>query len=338
MRLRPFGTVDGTDIGEVTIGEPDGLQARIITWGAVLRDLTLPVRGGQQHVVLGLDAMAHYIRHSRNFGAVVGRYANRIGGASIRIDGQDVRLAVNEGRNTLHGGPAGFGKRVWTLDEHDARSARLRLVSADGDMGFPGTVIATALYEVLAPATLRVTLEATADRTTPLNLAPHTYFNLDGSADVRGHRLSVRAGHVTPTDGAGIPTGAVRPIAGTPLDYGTARPIRPPAAPYRPLDINYALDGGQGDGLRSAAQLRSDRNGLVLDLWTTEPGLQVYDAAKVDVPAVSHGGLKLQPHCGIALEPQRFPDGPNHASFPPALLRPGEVSRQVTEMRFTPSA
>lgn len=341
MNPRPFGTADGLDVHEITIGDGAGLEARIITWGAVLRDLVVPGPAGPAHVVLGLDTMDGYLRHSRNFGAVVGRYANRIGQARFALDGRTVILVPNEDGSTLHGGPAGFGRRVWTLAGHDARSVRLSLVSADGDMGFPGRVEATALYEAVAPRTLRVTLDARTDAPTALNLAPHTYYNLDGSPDVREHRLEISAGFVTPTDPDGIPTGEVRPVAGTRYDFSTPRPIRN-VGTYQPLDINFALAGGQGDGLRQAARLRSDRTGTTLDLWTTEPGLQVYDASRVDVPGTSRvdvpgtspGDVPLRPFCGVALEPQRFPDGPNHAHFPTALLRPGTLSRQVTEMRF----
>jgi aldose 1-epimerase len=226
VTINSFGRSDGVEIFEILLRGEGGIEAKVITWGAVLRDLVVPARAGPQRVVLGLNSLEDYVSHSPYFGAVVGRYANRIGGSRFTLEGREIRVEPNENGNALHGGPAGFGVRPWALVAHDRSSVLLALDSPDGDMGYPGRVLATCRYELLAPATLRVTLEATADRPTPVNLTTHGYWNLDGSADIRDHLLRIDADHVTPTNGALIPTGAVQPVAGTPYDFRDGRSLR----------------------------------------------------------------------------------------------------------------
>jgi aldose 1-epimerase len=333
--LRHFGRLGETDILEVTLATQAGAEARIITWGAVLRDLVVPGRDGPRRVVLGLDRLEDYLRYSRNFGAIVGRVANRIGQARFRLGGEEISLVPNENGNQLHGGPLGFGKVPWSLVAHTTTSAHLALVSENGDMGFPGRLFATCTYELREPATLVITLQAFADQPTPVNLTAHNYFNLDGSPDTREHELLVHAGFYTPTDAALIPTGEIASVGGTPFDFRSARALS--ATPeYLPLDINLVLSRDQGPGqvLAHAATLAAPASGLAMELWTTEPGLQVYDGHKVDLPIQAASGMPLRPYCGIALEPQRFPGAPNHAHFGQGLLEPGRVSRQASEFRF----
>lgn len=341
MSVRTFGRLGETDIVEVTLRSDAGAEARIITWGAVLRDLLVPSRGGMQRVVLGLERLEDYVQYSPYFGAVVGRYANRIGGARFRLGGTEVALIANESRNELHGGPAGFGRKPWSLLAHDRRSAHLALVSEDGEMGYPGRLFATASYELLEPATLRVTLQAFADEATPVNLTTHSYYNLDGSPDVREHRLLVAADHYTPTDAELIPTGEIAMVASTRYDFRTARPVRLPGVAYDDYDTNFVIRRDRtGDAdlwhpvLAHAATLSSDRNGMAMQLWTSEPGVQVYDGRHIDLPMTGTGGAVLKPYAGMPLEPQRFPDSPNRSFFPPCIIEPGEVSRQVSEIRF----
>ena len=335
MSVTPFGRFGDVEMLQVRLRSGSGVEASILTWGAVLRDLVVPARGGPQRVVLGLDTLDDYVAHSAYFGPIVGRYGNRIGGARFRLGGREIGLTPNEGGNQLHGGPAGFGRRPWSIVGHDATSVQLALTSADGDMGWPGRLTAVATYELLESATLRITLEAFSDAPTPVNLVPHNYFNLDGSADARDHRLAILASHVTPTDAALIPTGAVSPVAGGPYDFRLSRTLRS-ANPQSTYDINYVLDrpGGIGAGLDHAATLASERSGLALDLWTTEPGLQFYDSHKLAMTVPGLGGARYGRYGGVVLEPQRFPDGPNHAHFPPSLTLPGQVSRQMSEYRF----
>lgn len=333
--LRSFGRLEGVDVPEVVLRNGAGTEARIIAFGATLRDLLVPGPAGPQRVVVGLRTIEDYAPAGRYFGVVVGRYANRIGRARFTLDGREVRLVPNEAGNQLHGGPAGFGSRIWSLDGHDATSCRLSLVSEDGDMGYPGRLVARATYELVGEATLRITLEAEAEAPTPVNLTSHSYFNLDGTADIRDHRLRISAGFWLPVDEGRIPTGEVLSVEGTAFDFRAERPVRHPDPDVR-YDHNFVLDSAPrppGEPA-PAATLSSERSGVEMELWTTEPGLQLYDGARTDLPILAQGELPLRPYCALALEPQRFPDGPNRAHFPAPVLRPGEVSRQVSEYRF----
>ena len=337
MGVERFGTVDGAEVLEVTLHSAAGAELRILTWGAVIRDLIVPSAHGPQRVVLGLNRMEDYVSHSPYFGAVVGRYANRIGQARFSLGGHTYRLDANEkGRHQLHGGSRGFGTRLWTLLDHGAASAALALVSEDGDMGYPGRLLATCTYLLLEPATLRITLEATCDAPTPVNLTTHGYFNLDGQADICSHHLMLAADYVTPTDADLIPTGEVRSVDGTPYDFRHLRPIgaAQPQQSRIDYDINYVLRG-RADDVAHAATLLSRDSGVHMELWTTEPGVQFYDGHLLDMPVAGLGGVRYGRRAGLCLEPQRFPDGPNKAHFPPCILEPGSVSRQISELRFS---
>jgi aldose 1-epimerase len=336
-RVRSFGLIGQTEIQEVTLTTRAGATARIITWGAVLRDLLVPGPAGPQRVVLGLETLDDYVRYSPFFGAIVGRYANRIGDARFRLDGREVDLVPNENGNELHGGPASFGRRSWALLGHSEQAAHLGLVSEDDEMGFPGRLFATCSYELLEPAILRVSLQAFADEPTPVNLTPHNYFNLDGSADARDHLLQVSSDFYTPVDDEQIPTGEIRSVAGSPLDFRDPRALQRAGDAYRDIDHNLVLrrEASAGLALAHGATLSSPESGIAMELWTTEPGLQVYDGSLVDLPVRGTGLRELKPYSGIALEPQRFPDSPNHPSFPNTILTPGLVSRQVSEFRFS---
>ena len=334
MSARIFGRLDGVDIHEVTLAG-HAIEARILTWGGVLRDLVVAAPEGPRRVLLGLETIEDYVGHSPSFGAVIGRYANRIGDARFPLDGREVRLAANEGPNTLHGGPGNLGRRVWSLLDHDERRCTLAILSEDGDGGWPGRVVATATYEIRPPATLRFELQAITSAPTPLNLTMHGYYNLDGSDDVRDHLLQVDADFTLPTSARAIPTGEVAPLAGTPFDFRQARPIRTPDGP-QDYDRNFVLrrSAVAADELARAATLASPALDLSMELWTTEPGLQVYDGYKLALRVDGLGGRRYGRNAGLALEPQRFPDAPNHAHFPSAIVRPGEVSRQISELRF----
>ena len=335
MTVTRFGRAEGEDILEVVLATGAGAEARIITWGAVLRDLLVPSGSRRQRVVLGYHELDHYIAHSPYFGAIVGRYANRIGGGRFALESRAYELDRNEGGSQLHGGSRGFGQRPWTLVDHDRSRATLALVSEDGDMGYPGRLTATCTYTLLEPATLRIELEAIADRPTPVNLTTHSYYNLDGSPDILDHTLQIAGAFVTPTDEALIPTGEVRSVAGTPYDFRGARPIRQGlhVADGVDYDINVVLWGARGE-LNHAATLASPRSGVTMELWTTEPGLQFYDGHLLDSPVPGLDGAAYGRNGGLCLEPQRFPDGPNRPHFPPCILVPGTVSRQVSEIRF----
>ncbi|WP_201831213.1 aldose epimerase family protein [Microvirga zambiensis] len=332
MTIERFGTLNGQDVLQVTLKGPDGMEAKILTWGAVVRDLVVPLADVPQRVVLGLNSIEDYVAHSPYFGAIVGRYGNRIGGARFTLDGETYELDANEGRNQLHGGSMGFGTRLWGIVDHTPSSLTLGLVSEDGDMGYPGRVVATCTYTLREPSRLQIALEATSDRPTPVNLTTHGYFNLDGSPDISAHELTIAGDYITPTQPDLIPTGEILIVAGTDYDFTAARPVH--GAQHTLYDINYVLRGPYGE-LRHAATLASRRNDLSMELWTTEPGVQFYDGHLIDIPVEGLDGAKYGKHGGLCLEPQRFPDGPNKAHFPESIVRPGRVSRQVSELRFS---
>lgn len=324
-------------IEEIALRNGAGAEARIITYGATLRDLVVPTARGRQRVVLGLDRIEDYRTQPGYMGAIVGRYGNRIGQGRFTLDGETFQLDLNEnGRQHLHGGREGFGQRLWTVVDHAPASVTLALVSPDGEMGYPGRLVATCTYALLEPATLRIVLEAICDRPTPVNLTTHAYFNLEGEGDILDHALQIAAEHVTPTDEDLIPTGEVRSVAGTSYDFRGLRPIREAKQVADvEYDINYVLWGARGS-LNHAATLFGPRSSLSMELWTTEPGLQFYDGHLLAGTAPGLGGGPYRRYGGLCLEPQRFPDGPNKPHFPPCILRPGEVSRQVSELRFSP--
>jgi aldose 1-epimerase len=287
-------------------------------------------------VVLCLNSVEDYIAHSPYFGAIVGRYANRIGQARFTLKGETYKLDANEGRNQLHGGTVGFGSRLWRILDQTASSVTLGLVSEDGNMGYPGRLVATCTYSLQAPATLRIELQATCDQPTPVNLTTHSYYNLDGSPDISSHHLMIAGDHITPTRSDLIPTGEIKCVTDTDYDFTAMRPIGAAQLMQKRIlyDINYVLRGPY-EGLHHAATLKSLKSGVTMELWTTEPGLQFYDGHLLNMPVQGLGGAQYGRHGGLCLEPQRFPDGPNKAHFPASILEPGQVSRQVSEVRFS---
>jgi aldose 1-epimerase len=336
MTIERFGSVDGEDVLQITLTGPDGTQLRVLTWGAVIRDLVVPTATKAQSVLLGLNSIDDYVAHSPYFGAIVGRFANRIGRARFALGGESYRLNANEGVNQLHGGVMGFGTRLWSITEFRPSSLTLSLVSDDGDMGYPGRLIATCTYTLLPSATVRIELTAVSDRATPVNLTTHGYFNLDGSADILSHHLMIAADYITPTHPDLIPTGEIRRVADTAYDFTSPRPIGTPEfmQDRTIYDTNFVLRGPYGV-LRQAATLASPKNGLKMELWTTEPGVQFYAGHLIKMPIPGLKGAHYGPHAGLCLEPQRFPDSPNNAHFPSSILEPGQVSKQVSELRFS---
>lgn len=335
MSVKIFGRLGEEDVHEVEIASRAGARAKILTYGAVVRDLRVPVGGALQATTLGLNSMEDYVAHSPSFGAVPGRFANRIANGRFAIDGVAYEVQRKPGDvHTLHGGPKGFAKRVWKIERHDESSVELSLVSADGEMGFPGEARVRCHYSFVEPATLRVEFTATSDKATPLNLTQHAYFNLDGSPDILDHELTLACDFYTPTDALLIPTGEVRAVAGTAYDFTQTRPIR--NAEGVTYDTNMVVSSALGaDGLAFVARLRSPKNGLAMELHSTEPGVQLYDSAKLNCPVPGLDGARYGSHAGVCLEPQGFPDGPNRRHFSDRILRPGQTYRHVSEFRFS---
>ena len=335
MAVARFGVLpDGSEVPEVAISAGE-LTLKVITLGAVIRDARLA--GVAFPLVLGFDRLDDYVHHSPHFGAVAGRYANRIAGGKLTIDGRTYSLPKNErGLNTLHGGPNGFGKLNWRLVAHDAKSVTLAITSRDGDEGFPGKVEATVRYIVEAPATIRMEAEATTDAPTVVNLAQHSYFNLDGSPDILDHKVRILADSYTPIDGNNIPTGEIRSVAGTPFDLRTPRAIRHVENGKRFVyDINYVTSMSKATSPRPQASLQSTKSGLRLDVASTEPGVQFYDGVSMHVTVPGLDGRTYPVNGGCCFEPQFFPDSPNKPNFPSPFLRPGETYRQTTLFAFS---
>jgi aldose 1-epimerase len=332
----PFGWMpDGRKVDRVVI-QGGGLTASIIDWGAVIQDLRLA--GHADPLVLGFEDFRFYPVHSPYFGAIAGRYANRIADGRFTIDGKAYQADRNFiGKHTLHGGAAGFGHQLWTLKDTGPDFVTLTYHSPDGEMGFPGNLDVSCTYALRDSGRLVIELSAETDAPTLCNLAAHSYFNLDdgGRSDVLGHLMQIDADAYLPVDADLIPTGDILPVGGTDYDFRTLRPIRNgDGASYRPYDHNFCLSDARGP-LRRAVTLRAARSGVEMQLWTTEPGVQFYDAANVarDVPGLE--GVTYRAHAGLCLEPQIWPDAPNHPHFPQALLRPGAPYSQTTEYRFS---
>lgn len=330
---RTFGTFEGKPVLEVTIRSSAGATAKILNWGAVIRDLQIPLKDGTlQRVVLGFDDFDSYPARSPYFGALVGRYANRIANGRFELDGKTVELDQNEGhKQTLHGGSGGVSQRLWTITDWTALSVTLALYLPDGDQGFPGNMDVRCTYTFVGDTTLSLTIEATSDATTVANFAQHSYFNLDGSSDIREHRLRIHADAYTPVDDDLIPTGEIAAVGTTPFDFRLLRPIG--AMGSVTYDHNFVVNQQVSDGLRLAATLVGGKR-LALQVHTTEPGLQFYDGAMI--PSLTGlGGKTYGAHAGLCLEAQHFPDSPNQPRFPSTVLHASETYRQTTEFRFT---
>ena len=331
---------DGGDVHRLTIGAEPGPVVELLTMGATVHRLWVADADGvRRNVVLGHGSVQERLASSDYIGGTIGRYANRIAAGRFELDGQEVRVQTHDRGNSLHGGPDGFDRRLWTVEELDERSAAFSLVSPDGDMGFPGEVTARVRYEVDGPV-VRITHEATTDSPTVVNLTNHAYFNLDGdgSGVVDGHLLTIEADDYTPVDESGIPLGAHATVAGTPFDFREPRPIgaavrdgHPQVRSARGIDHNVVV---RGAGLRRAATLESPASGLRLEVYADQPGLQVYTGNFLDGSRTSSAGVSYRQGDGVALEPQRHPDTPHHPEWPSAVLRPGDRYLARMEWRF----
>jgi aldose 1-epimerase len=330
-----FGT---TDAGEPVLRlrlTGGGLTASILTWGAVIQDLRID--GHAAPLVLGYERLEDYVGDRRYFGALVGRNANRLRAGAFAIDG--TAFAVEAARpeaNGLHGGSQGYAHRNWSVEAEGPDFAVLSLADPDGTMGFPGTVTVRCTYRLAAPGTLSMALEATTDRPTLCNLAQHSYFNLDdgGESAALDHLLRIDADSYLPADAELIPTGEVRAVAGTDFDFRELRPIRREGADGQVrYDANFCLSSRRGP-LKRAALARGPRSGVEMEVWTTEPGVQFYCGHYIEPDTRGLGERLYDRFAGFCLEAQSWPDSPNHAAFPQAILRPGETYRQQTDYRF----
>lgn len=334
--VSPFGALpDGTTVELYTLANRHGTEVGIMTYGGTLTALRTRDRQGRlADIVLGFDGLEPYLKGTPYFGALIGRYGNRIAKGRFTLDGQTYTLATNGGPNHLHGGVEGFDKKVWSAEPFsgaDAAGVKLGLLSPDGDQGYPGTLRVTAIYTLTDDDELILELRATTDKPTLVNMTQHSYFNLAGDGDVLDHRLTIDADHFTPIDKAMIPTGEIRPVAGTPLDFRKpaaigARiddPAEQQIAYARGYDHNYVLNKKTPGAFALAARALDPESGRVLEVWTEEPGIQFYTANFLD-GTLCGKGKSYGPRCAFCLEPQHYPDSPNRPEFPSTVLRPGE--------------
>ena len=350
MEKKHYGTTaQGVAVDEYTLANASGMEVRIITYGGAITSIKAPDRSGDlANVVLGFADFRDYETKSPFFGCITGRYANRIGGGRFAIDGNEYTLALNDGPNSLHGGLAGFDKRVWEttrVSGKDGVGIELTYLSPDGEEGFPGSLTAKVVYTLTERDELRLDYAATTDKLTVVNLTNHSYFNLagEGAGSIHDHILMMPADRYTPVGATLIPTGELAPVAGTPFDFRTPKAIaggqrsnHPQIAFGRGYDHNWVLSRPSPDdrSLMLAARVYDPPSGRVMEVWTTEPGIQFYAGNFLNGSLYGPSGRSYRQGDGLALETQHFPDSPNQPAFPSTLLRPGEEYRTTTVLKF----
>lgn len=352
IQSAPFGqTPQGAAVDLYTLRNARGMEARIATYGGTVTHLTAPDRTGKYaDVVLGYDTLDGYIENSPYFGALIGRYGNRIAKGRFKLDGKQYKLAVNNGPNSLHGGLKGFDKVVWTVGKSEVTpqgpQLTLTYLSKDGEEGYPGNLEVTAVYTLTNDNALRLDYTATTDKDTVVNLTQHSYFNLRGHGDNLGHLVQINASKFTPVDSTLIPTGELRTVEGTPFDFRqpTAIGARVDAADEqikfgKGYDHNWVIDDSlakRGPGaLGVQATVYEPETGRVLEVSSSEPGLQFYGGNFLDGSITGKGGWKYEFRNGFCMEPQHFPDSPNQPQFPSTVLKPGQTYKSTIVYRFS---
>ena len=350
MEKKPYGTTaDGVAVDEYTLTNANGMEVKVITYGGIITSIKVPDRDGNMaNVALGFNNLQDYETKSPYFGCITGRYANRIAKGKFTIDGTEYTLAVNNGPNALHGGLKGFDKVVWKAQEisaADGVALELSYLSPDGEEGYPGNLDVKVVYTLTDNNEIRIDYTATTDKPTVVNLTNHTYFNLagEGSGDIYDHILMINADKYTPDDPTLIPTGELAPVEGTPFDFRIPKTIGPGQRSNHPqivigkgYDHNWVLSRPSLDdkSLMLAARLYEPNSGRVLEVWTTEPGVQFYAGNFLDGSLYGTTGKAYRQSDGLCLETQHFPDSPNHPNFPSTVLRPGETYQTTTIFKF----
>lgn len=341
----PFGEVDGEAVRLFTLTNANGLEMKVTNYGGIITHLRVPDESGElEDVVLGYDSLAGYLEQSPYFGAIIGRYGNRIGGAEFELDGETYALAANNGPNSLHGGERGFDKVVWNAEPFDDGTERgivFTYTSPSGEEGYPGTLQARVTYTLTDEDQVIFDYHATTDEATPVNLTQHTYFNLAGigEGDILDHEILINAERFTPVDSTLIPTGELRPVEGTPFDFTEETAIGARIENDNEqleyglgYDHNYVLEGEAGD-MKLAARVYEPTSGRVMEVRTTEPGVQFYTGNFLD-GTITGKGVTYDHRTGFCLETQHFPNSPNEESFPSTILRPDEQYSSRTVYAF----
>ena len=342
-----FGKLaDGTKVYRWSL-ENGGTKLKVLSWGGVVQSLEIPDRHGKyKNVSLGFDNIEDYVAKTPYFGALIGRYGNRIAKGQFTLDGKDYQLSVNDGVNSLHGGTQGFDKHVWDVEGFTSGSdvgLHLHYTSVDGEMGYPGTLKVKVTYTLTKHGDWRIDYAATTNKATVVNLTNHVYWNLagEGSGSIYDHELKIAAARYTPVDSGLIPTGELAKVAGTPFDFRHTKTVGEDIREdnqqllyAKGLDHNWVLDKGITGKPEHVATLRDPSSGRSLKIATTEPGLQFYSGNFLDGTLVGTGGHIYRQGDGMCLETQHFPDSPNHPKFPSTVLRPGQTYRSTTVHTF----
>lgn len=344
----PFGkTKEGVPVTLYTLRNAKGAEARICNYGGLVISLKMPDRNGQfGDVVLGYDSLDGYLKETPYFGALIGRYGNRIAKGKFTLNGQHYTLATNNGPNALHGGLKGFDKVVWEVESTGVEPGvgprlKLHYVSRDGEEGYPGNLSVTAVYTLTSDNALRLDYSASTDKDTVLNLTQHSYFNLAGKGDILGHEVMMPATRFTPVDATLIPNGELRPVSGTPFDFTTSTPI---GARINQADEQLKFGNGYDHNwvfkkrvgkLSLLARVSEPTTGRVLEVLSTEPGLQFYTGNFLDGTITGKGGTVYNFRNAFCMEPQHFPDSPNHPQFPSVKLSPGERFHNTIVYKFS---
>jgi aldose 1-epimerase len=347
---KPFGNMpDGRQVDIFTLRNDNGMEARITDYGGIVVSLKVPDRYGHfGDVVLGYDNLPQYLTNTTYFGALIGRYGNRIARGKFTLDGKQYNLATNNFPNALHGGIKGFDKVLWEptiLTSKEGPALQLHYLSKNGDQGYPGNLDVTATYSLTPDNGLKLEYVATTDQDTIINLTQHSYFNLAGHGTILNHVLTIPADDFTPVDSTLIPTGKLEPVAGTPLDFRKPTPIgarihadnqqlKYAGGPAGGYDFNWVINKPLGQyGL--VARVYEPASGRILEAFSNQPGLQFYSGNFLDGTIIGKGGWLYERNAALTLEPQYYPDSPNHPNFPSTELKPGEVYHNVILYRFS---
>jgi aldose 1-epimerase len=337
---RPFGTFEGQPITEYTLTNAKGMQLSIINYGGTITKLITPDKNGKMgDVVLGYDSLSGYTQKGNPyFGALIGRYGNRIGNAQFTLDGKTYNLDKNDGPNSLHGGFKGYDKVVWTAEKQGDNALKLTYHSKDGEGGYPGNLDVTVVYTLTDDNSVKIDYTATTDKATPVNLTNHAYYNLSAGADstILNEEIQINADKYTPVDAGLIPTGQIADVKGTPFDFTSTKQIGKDIAQVKGgYDHNWVLNR-TGNGLEKVVTLYDSTSGRVMEVLTTEPGIQFYTGNFLDGTLTNtKGGAKYVQHAALCLETQHFPDSPNKPNFPNTILKPGETYKTTTVYKFS---
>ncbi len=342
MVSKPYGNFNGAEVKQYILKNKNGMEVRILNYGGTITNILVPSKNGNlEDVVLGFESLEGYTQTGNPyFGCLVGRYANRIANAKFSVGGKEYTLAGNNNGNSLHGGLKGFDKTVWEVKNNNASgnnpTLELQYVSPDGEEGYPGNLTVNVKYTLTSDNEIKIEYNATTDKPTPVNLTNHSYFNLSGGKDstILDHELTINADKFTEVNDKLIPTGKLPPVKDGPMDFTKGKKIGQDIEKAKGYDHNYVLNNSTGD-LRLIGSLYHPGNGIFMEVFTTQPGVQFYSGNFLNGNLTGKNGKQYVKHAGLCLETQHFPDSPNQPSFPNTILEPGQVYKESTTYKFS---